>query len=82
MYSIRTGSLGLRGSAPAQVWTGRSIQRRWARVQDVRFVATQGEYNPVIEKYRAKLDKKARECVTEVLSIGSLIAGFVAQMLI
>ncbi len=39
--------------------TGRT-QRRWARVHDVRFVATQGQFNPVLEKYRAKLDQKAK----------------------
>ncbi len=37
------------------------LQRRWARVHDVRFVATRGESKIVLEKYRDKLDKKAKQ---------------------
>ncbi len=37
------------------------LQRRWARVHDVRFVATRGESKSILEEYRDKLDKKARE---------------------
>ncbi|KAM7207679.1 ATP11 domain containing protein [Naviculisporaceae sp. PSN 640] len=36
-------------------------QRRWAQVHDVRFLATTQESRSVLEKYREKLDKKARE---------------------
>ncbi|XXG94551.1 hypothetical protein Hte_000808 [Hypoxylon texense] len=36
-------------------------QRRWAQVHDVRFVATTQASRSVIEKYREKLDCKARE---------------------
>ncbi|KAI0135418.1 ATP11-domain-containing protein [Daldinia grandis] len=36
-------------------------QRRWAQVHDVRFVATTQAARTVIEKYRDKLDRKARE---------------------
>ena len=40
----------------------RSInQRRWAQVHDVRFLATTQESRSVLEKYRDKLDRKARE---------------------
>lgn len=37
------------------------LQRRWARVQDVRFVTTRGESKSILQKYKAKLDKKAKE---------------------
>ncbi|KAI2629843.1 ATP11-domain-containing protein [Hypoxylon sp. NC1633] len=36
-------------------------QRRWAQVHDVRFLATTQASRNVIEKYREKLDRKARE---------------------
>ncbi|KAF3056423.1 Protein ATP11, mitochondrial [Daldinia childiae] len=36
-------------------------QRRWAQVHDVRFVATTQAARSVTEKYRDKLDRKARE---------------------
>ncbi|KAI5866611.1 ATP11-domain-containing protein [Durotheca rogersii] len=36
-------------------------QRRWARVHDVRFLATTQASRSVLEKYREKLDRKARE---------------------
>ncbi|RYP74630.1 hypothetical protein DL771_002896 [Monosporascus sp. 5C6A] len=36
-------------------------QRRWARVHDVRFLATTQASRSVAEKYREKLDRKARE---------------------
>jgi len=38
----------------------RTSQRRWAQVHDVRFLATQ-QSDRVLEKYKEKLDKKARE---------------------
>ena len=39
----------------------RSVQRRWAQVHDVRFLATHREPDRIVEKYREKLDKKAKE---------------------
>lgn len=36
-------------------------QRRWAQVHDVRFLATTQSSRTVLEKYRQKLDAKARE---------------------
>ncbi|TVY92386.1 Protein ATP11, mitochondrial [Lachnellula willkommii] len=38
----------------------RASQRRWAQVHDVRFLATQ-QSNRVLEKYKEKLDQKAKE---------------------
>jgi ATP synthase mitochondrial F1 complex assembly factor 1 len=38
-----------------------SNQRRWAQVHDVRFLATTQHRRAVVEKYRQKLDRKARE---------------------
>ncbi|KAL9619501.1 MAG: hypothetical protein Q9160_005864 [Pyrenula sp. 1 TL-2023] len=37
------------------------VQRRWAQVHDVRFVATHRDPETVLEKYKGKLDKKAKE---------------------
>lgn len=39
----------------------RGIQRRWAQVHDVRFLATHRQPDRVIEKYKEKLDRKAKE---------------------
>ncbi|KIV95354.1 hypothetical protein PV10_03021 [Exophiala mesophila] len=38
----------------------RPQQRRWARVQDVRFVTTQRAQDQVLERYKAKLEEKAK----------------------
>ena len=38
-----------------------SYQRRWAAVHDVRFLATTPQRRNILEKYRDKLDRKARE---------------------
>ncbi|KAK4162167.1 ATP11 protein-domain-containing protein [Cladorrhinum sp. PSN259] len=38
-----------------------SNQRRWAQVHDVRFLATTQQPRNVLEKYRDKLDRKAKE---------------------
>jgi ATP synthase mitochondrial F1 complex assembly factor 1 len=38
----------------------RASQRRWAQVHDVRFLATQ-QSDRILEKYKEKLDKKAKE---------------------
>ena len=37
------------------------IQRRFARVQDVRCVATHGPPNRIVDRYKDKLEKKAKE---------------------
>ncbi|KAL2045450.1 hypothetical protein ABVK25_012094 [Lepraria finkii] len=39
----------------------RGTQRRWAQVHDVRFLVTHREPNRVIEKYKDKLQQKARQ---------------------
>lgn len=39
----------------------RCYQRRWAQVHDVRFVATHQQSEKVLERYKAKLDQKAKE---------------------
>ncbi|KAI9739583.1 MAG: hypothetical protein M1834_006301 [Cirrosporium novae-zelandiae] len=39
----------------------RTTQRRWARVHDVRFLATHPQPDRVLEKYRDKLSRKAKE---------------------
>ncbi|KAJ5558182.1 hypothetical protein N7461_002154 [Penicillium sp. DV-2018c] len=39
----------------------RRLQRRWAQVHDVRYLASHHDPNHVFEKYRAKLDQKAKE---------------------
>jgi ATP synthase F1 complex assembly factor 1 len=49
--------LGLR---PVPRW---QAQRRWARVHDVRFLATHGVQERIIDRYRDKLDRKAKEYV-------------------
>ena len=48
-------------------------QRRWARVYDVRFVTTQPPSERVFDKYREKLDRKAKEYANlygSVLTVG------------
>ncbi|KAE8144361.1 ATP11 protein-domain-containing protein [Aspergillus avenaceus] len=39
----------------------RTQQKRWAQVHDVRFLATHHDPKLVLEKYRAKLDQKAKQ---------------------
>lgn len=39
----------------------RLIHRRWAQVHDVRFLATHRDPKTVLEKYKSKLDQKAKE---------------------
>lgn len=39
----------------------RSQQRRWAQVHDVRFLASHHDPKHVLDKYRAKLDEKAKQ---------------------
>ncbi|KAJ4344435.1 uncharacterized protein N0V89_012177 [Didymosphaeria variabile] len=39
----------------------RTCQRRWARVQDVRFLATHGAQERILAKYKDKLESKAKK---------------------
>ncbi|PKX90781.1 ATP11 family protein [Aspergillus novofumigatus IBT 16806] len=39
----------------------RTPQRRWARAHDVRFLATHHDPNHVLDRYKSKLDRKAKE---------------------
>jgi ATP synthase F1 complex assembly factor 1 len=57
MASLRVPSLRntVSGAAPYL----RTYQRRWAQVHDVRYLATQ-QSNRVLEKYKEKLDRKAK----------------------
>ena len=62
MASVRVPTLrhmaSCRAGAPrAAVWH----QRRWEQVHDVRFLATTKHSRSVLEKYRDKLDRKARD---------------------
>lgn len=61
MQCLRYRAVALRQAFDGQTRANGSIQKRWARVHDARFLATQGGYNPMIERYRAKLDQKAKE---------------------
>jgi ATP synthase mitochondrial F1 complex assembly factor 1 len=58
MASFRVPALRhvISGAAPYL----RLTQRRWAQVHDVRFLATK-QSSRVIDKYKEKLDKKAKE---------------------
>lgn len=38
----------------------RPVQKRWARVHDVRLLATRQKADDVYEKYREKLSRKAK----------------------
>jgi ATP synthase mitochondrial F1 complex assembly factor 1 len=40
-------------------------QRRWARIQDVRFHATQPNAERILDRYKEKLSRKAKEYVAE-----------------
>jgi len=50
----------LLGRGPLPSW---QYQRRWARVHDVRFLATHGTQERIIDRYRDKLDRKAKKYV-------------------
>ncbi|KAI1082753.1 ATP11-domain-containing protein [Whalleya microplaca] len=65
--ALRNLLLGRQLRAPA-------YQRRWAQVHDVRFLATTQASRNVIEKYREKLDRKARE--EGLRDIGELKAAY------
>ncbi|KAF2720260.1 ATP11-domain-containing protein [Polychaeton citri CBS 116435] len=47
--------------APFRCYQRVGAQRRWAQVSDVRFVATHQQHQKVLDKYKEKLDQKARE---------------------
>jgi len=51
----------LRRSAWSSAAPFRCYQRRWAQVHDVRFVAQHSTQNRVLNKYKDKLDQKAKE---------------------
>ena len=61
------------------------LQRRWAQVHDVRFLVTHQQNARVVEKYKDKLQQKAKESVMmmQVSAIHRLIAraGKVSRML-
>lgn len=44
----------------------RGVQRRWAQVHDLRFVATHRKPDRVLEKYKEKLEKKAKEYASKI----------------
>lgn len=44
----------------------RPQQRRWAQVHDVRFLASHHDPKHVLDKYRAKLDEKAKQYVDQL----------------
>jgi ATP synthase F1 complex assembly factor 1 len=51
----------------------RVTQRRWAQVHDVRFLATQ-QSDRVLEKYKEKLARKAKEYGAIQLMMAGMIA--------
>lgn len=55
------------------------LQRRWARVHDIRFVTTRGDSDSILEKYRSKLNKKAKDEGHE--SIDSLKEAYQGKIL-
>lgn len=54
---------GFQSALRAQSGLLRNQQRRWAQVHDVRFLASHHDPKYVLDKYRAKLDQKAKEYV-------------------
>ena len=52
---------GLRSLTRGQWSPLRYQQRRWAQVHDVRFLATHHDPKQVLDKYRSKLDQKAKQ---------------------
>ncbi|KAI0137006.1 ATP11 protein [Xylariales sp. AK1849] len=53
-------------------------QRRWAQVHDVRFLATTQASRNIAEKYREKLDRKARE--EGLQDVGALKAAYAEKI--
>lgn len=44
-------------------------QRRWARVHDIRFLATHQTQERITDRYREKLNQRAKECVLNVFTV-------------
>ncbi|KAJ5758888.1 hypothetical protein N7520_006044 [Penicillium odoratum] len=65
---------GLRSVFRGQCNPLRTQQRRWAQVHDVRFLASHHNPNHVLDRYRSKLDQKAKQEGHE--SIDSLKEAF------
>ncbi|GAB0134335.1 hypothetical protein EsDP_00002712 [Epichloe bromicola] len=65
MASIRIRALRQLAICPLRSSARLQTQRRWAQVHDVRFLVTKGPPAAILEKYRDKLEKKAK---TEGLS--------------
>ncbi|KAH6890563.1 ATP11 protein-domain-containing protein [Thelonectria olida] len=60
MASLRTAVLRQLTASPLRA-TRAINQRRWAQVHDVRFLATTRPSQAIVDKYRAKLDQKAKQ---------------------
>ncbi|KAH8172015.1 ATP11 protein [Sarocladium implicatum] len=58
MASLRLPSLRHLAIRRSPLFTS---QRRWAQVHDVRFLATTPRQHEILDKYRSKLDERARE---------------------
>lgn len=61
MAAINNAAPILRRTAWSSSAPFRCYQRRWAQVHDVRFLATHQSSDKVLDKYREKLERKARE---------------------
>jgi ATP synthase F1 complex assembly factor 1 len=61
MVAVNNAAPILRRTAWSSSAPFRCYQRRWAQVHDVRFLATHQSSDKVLEKYREKLERKARE---------------------
>ncbi|POS81857.1 hypothetical protein EPUL_006302, partial [Erysiphe pulchra] len=61
MAAVNNAAPILRRTAWSTSAPFRLYQRRWAQVHDVRFLATHQTADKVLDKYREKLEKKARE---------------------
>ncbi|OAA38623.1 atp11 [Metarhizium rileyi] len=61
MASVRIPALCHLATYPLRAAARLQIQRRWAQVHDVRFLVTKQPPTAVVDKYREKLDKKAKK---------------------
>lgn len=61
MAAINNAAPILRRTAWSSSAPFRCYQRRWAQVHDVRFLATHQSADKVLDKYKEKLERKARE---------------------